>query len=76
MKDCTAEISDDEFQTTASAISSQFTNETVWVSALSTNENNFTLQDNELKPPASDIRLDMNDLQRSQHQDFAISRVI
>ena len=76
MKDCTAEISDEEFQTTVSAISSQFTNETVWVSALSANENNFTLQDNELKPPARDIRLDVNDLQRSQYQDFAISPVI
>ena len=76
MKDCTVEISDEEFQTTVSAVSSQFTNETVWVSALSPNENNFTLQDSELKPPASDIRLDVDDLQRSQRQDFAISRFI
>ena len=76
MKDCTVEISDEEFQTTVSAVSSQFTNETVWVSALSPNENNFTLQDSEFKPPASDIRLDVDDLQRSQRQDFAISRFI
>ena len=76
MKDCTAVMSDEEFQTTVSAISSQFTNEAVWVSALSPNENNFTLQDSELKLPASDIRLDVNELQRSQRQDFAISRVI
>ena len=76
MKDCTVEISDEEFQTTVSADSSQFTNETVWVSALSANENNFTFQDSELKPPASDIRLYLNDLQRSQRQDFATSRFI
>ena len=43
--------------TTVSAVSSEFYNDTIWVSALSTNEKNITVRDSEKIPPVSDIYL-------------------
>ena len=58
------------------AVSGQFNNETIWVSAISTNEKNFTLQNSELLEPVSDIRLDQADIREGQTQDLAISKLI
>ena len=76
MSACTSETSNDDFQTTVAAISSQSVGETVWVSALSSDERNFTMQENELLNPASEVRLDDIDLYQAQRQDSLISQLI
>ena len=76
INDCTEETSNEAFQATVSAVSSQFHNDTIWVSALSTNEKNVTVQDSEKIPPVSDIRLDIDDLRQAQRQDAAISKAL
>ena len=76
MSACTSETSSDDFQTTVAAVSSQSVGETAWVSALSSDERNFTMQENELLKPASELRLDDIDLYREQRQDSSISQLI
>ena len=76
LKTCTKSVPQDVFQVTASAATSQYNNETVWVSALSTNEQNFVMQDSEKTHPVSEGRLDLNDLLQAQRQDHCISKVL
>ena len=73
---CTKEATQDEFRATVDAVSGQFNNETIWVSAISTNDKNFTLQNSELLQPVNDIRLDQADIREGQRQDLAISKLI
>ena len=74
MSACTSETSSDDFQTTVAAVSSQSVGETIWVSALSSDERNFTMQENELLKPASELRLDDINLYREQRQKLVINQ--
>ena len=73
---CTEQTSNEAFQATVSAVSSQFHNDIIWASALSTNEKNVTVQDSEKIPPVSDICLDIDNSKQAQRQDAAISKVL
>ena len=57
-KMCTESVSQDTIHVTASAVNKQYDNEAIWVSALSTNEKNFALQNSEKTHPISTVRLD------------------
>ena len=73
---CTNESSKAEFEAVVSAISGQSSNKIVWVSALSTNERNFTLQHSELTDPVSNVRVSLNDLKQAQKEDLNISKLV
>ena len=73
---CTNESSKAEFEAVVSAISGQSSNKIVWVSALSTNERNFTLQNSELTDPVSNVRVSLNDLKQAQKEDLNISKLV
>lgn len=72
----TEEATSNVFQATAVAASSQHSGDTTWVSALSTTEESVKVQANETLQPSNNLRLDLLDLKRAQHQDVAISRLI
>ena len=72
---CTEEAASNVFQATAVAASSQHLGDTTWVSGLSTTEESVKFQANETLQPSNDLRLDLFDLKRAQHQDIAISRI-
>ena len=61
---------------TSSAVISQYSNESILVSALSTNEQNITLQNSEKTHPVSGVRLDSNDILQAQRQDYCTSKVL
>ena len=57
-KMCTESASQDTIHVTASAVHKQYDTEAIWVSALFTNEQNFSLQNSEKTHPFSTVRLD------------------
>ena len=73
---CTEEATSNVFQATAVAVSSQHTGDSTWVSVLSTTEESVKVQANETLQPSNNLRLDLHDLKRDQHQDATISRII
>ena len=72
-KMCTDSVSQDTIHITASAVNKQYDNEALWVSALSTNEQNFVLQNSEKTHPISTVRLDSSDVLQPQRHDHCIS---
>ena len=48
----------------------------LWVSALSTNEKNFALQNSEKTHPISTVRFDSSDVLQAQRHDHCISTVL
>ena len=75
-KTCTKSVPPYVIQVTSSAVISQYNNESIWVSALSTNEQNITLQSSEKTLTGSGVRLDSNDILQAQRQDYCISKVL
>ena len=75
-KTCTETVPQDAIQVTASAADKQYDNEAIWVSALSTNEQNFALQTSEKTHPVSMVRLDSSDILQAQRHDHCISTLL
>ena len=75
-KTCTETVPQDAIQVTASAADKQYDNEAIWVSALSTNEQNFALQNSEKTHPVSMVRLDSSDILQAQRHDHCISTLL
>ena len=75
-KTCTKSVPPDVIQVTSSAVISQYSNESIWVSVLSTNVQNITLQNSEKTHPVSGVRLDSIHILQAQHQDYCISKVL
>ena len=73
---CTNETSNEEFQATVKTASYQFSGECVWVSALSTDTRNFSLQDSELLQPINDLHLDSIDIKYAQTSDPILSYIL
>ena len=63
---CTETVPQDAIQVTAAAADKQYNNEAICVSALSTNEQNFALQNSEKTHPVSMVRLDSSDILQAQ----------
>ena len=76
LKTCIKSVSQDVIQVTASAARSQYNNEIIWVSALSTIEHTFTLQNSVKMHHVSGVRLNSNDISQVQRPDYYLSRVL